>query len=120
MALVLMTSAVLYKWNQQRQKPQNSLNSKKVQAPFSTSADIMAKREKLYPPKRIKKEEIEQRYEQVKFERLITAMRGHHSRDLERIVAEGVDFSMLPENAKDRLQQVAKEEDFQTLISPLF
>lgn len=111
LALVLITSAVVYKINQQYLTQETE--------PVNTEQKIQ-KMSELYEVKSPTAEQIDQEYEQVKFERLIVAMRGHHTRDLQKVVAQGLNFSLLPEDAKDKLQQIAREEDFQNLISPLF
>lgn len=118
-ALILITSAVIYKWTKKssHQKPEIA---KARQSALEKNKKTTEQIQNLYQTKQVFSEQIDQQYEQVKFDRLIVAMRGHHSRDLQRVVSEGLDFSLLPDDAKDKLQQVAREEDFQSLIAPLF
>lgn len=119
-ALFLMTGAVLYKWNQNRSLKVTHEVAQEGTIPADDLSQTRGTIQERNRTEQISAEQIDQQYEQVKFDRLIMAMRGHHSRDLQRVVAEGLDFTLLPDNAKDELQQVAKEEDFQSLIAPLF
>lgn len=112
LVLLLISSAVVYKWTQKRSSINNEVTS--------SEAKTIKTKETVFVENKIPPEEIDKHYEKVKFDRLIVAMRGHHSRDLEKVVAEGLDFTMLPDDAQDKLKEVAQEEDFQSLIAPLF
>jgi hypothetical protein len=55
-------------------------------------------------------EQVRIRYEEVKFDRAITALRTRHSEDLRRVLLDGIDFSVLPEGSHARLREIAQEE----------
>lgn len=64
-------------------------------------------------------EQIKTRYEELKVERLITAMKSHHSRDVLLIVADGINFDLIEDQDYEEMRKVAQEENYLQLIKPL-
>lgn len=55
-------------------------------------------------------EQVEVRYEELKYDRAVEALRTRHTEDLRRVLLDGIDFTVLPEGSHQRLREIAEEE----------
>lgn len=58
----------------------------------------------------LSEEEIDIRYEELKFDRAVEALRTHRLSELRQILLDGIDYSLLPEGSEQRLKAIAEEE----------
>lgn len=64
-------------------------------------------------------EQIKRRYEELKVERLVTAMKSHHTRDVHLIMADGIDFDLVSKSDYEQLKKIAQEENYLHIIKPI-
>lgn len=94
----------------------NSPETEKIDLNATTTLENEEK--KVVPPA-YTEEQIKTRYEELKVERLITAMKSHHSRDVLLVVADGIDFDLINEEDYEKVRKVAQEENYLHIIKPL-
>lgn len=64
-------------------------------------------------------EQVKTRYEELKVERLISAMKSHHTRDVMLIIADGINFDLISSDHYDKVRLIAQEENYLHIIKPI-
>jgi hypothetical protein len=67
----------------------------------------------------LSEEEIDRRYEELKYDRIVEALRTHQASDLRRIFLDHVNYELLPAGSQERLRNIAEEEGLADLFDQL-
>lgn len=55
-------------------------------------------------------DDIDRRYEELKYDRIVEALRTHQTGELRRIFLDHVNYELLPPGSLERLRKIAEEE----------
>lgn len=119
LALILLTitSLVVVKLFNQAPQDEDALSLELIDPASSSLADATSAAPVFAP--QYSEEQIKTRYEELKVERLIAAMRSHHTRDVMIIIADGINFDLISQDEYDKMKLVAQEENYLHIIKPI-
>lgn len=119
LALILLTitSLVVVRLFNQAPEDADTLSLELIDPANAPAADD-ASTAPVFAPQ-YSEEQIRTRYEELKVERLITAMRSHHTRDVMIIIADGINFELVSQDEYDKMKLVAQEENYLHIIKPI-
>jgi hypothetical protein len=64
-------------------------------------------------------EEVDRRYEELKYDRIVEALRTHQTGELRKIFLDHVNYELLPAGSLERLRNIAEEEGLAELFEQL-